>query len=67
MQSKETEVRIILSAVSLVICLIGLGYSIMNASMGKVRHTEIWVFGLLSVFWVFLIVASVRLQKNDKK
>ena len=67
MQPKEIKVRFILNAVSLAICLIGLGYCIMNAPTGKSWHTGIWVFGLLSLFWICLIVALVRLQKNNKK
>ena len=67
MQPKEIKVRIILNVVSLAICLIGLGYCIMNASMGKGWYTGIWVFGLLSLFWICLIIASARLQKNNKK
>ena len=67
MQPKEIKVRIILNAVSLAICLIGLGYCIIHASMGKGWQTGIWVFGSLSLFWICLIVASVWLQKKNKK
>ena len=67
MQPKEIKVRLILNTVSLVICLIGLGYCILNASMGKAWQAGIWVFGGLSIFWICLITAWVLLQKNSKK
>lgn len=67
MQPKGIKVRIILNAVSLAICFIGLGYCIMNASMGNVWRTGIWVFGGLSFLWTCLIFALVRLQKNSKR
>lgn len=67
MQPKGIKVRIILNAVSLAICLIGLGYSITQASTGKGWHTGIWVFSVLSLYLICLIVVSVRLHKNNKK
>ena len=67
MEPKEIKARLILNVVSLAICLTGLGYCIVNASMGKTWHTGIWVFGLLSLFYVCMTVASVWFQKKSKE